>query len=213
MSFIKHTAFPYFHLTTTKNNGDMKDEAIKLQFLNNVKILSHDLILTKQIHSNKVEIVSKTHRGSFINDCDGLITNDKSLFLGIFTADCMPILISSKNCEVKAAIHSGWKGLADEIIENAVGIFSKHFHINPNELSVYIGPHIQNCCYEVGKEFEDVFKVNLKNNKLDLSEIAISKLQNLKVKNIAVSPYCTKCSDLFFSYRKDKTSKRMLTII
>ncbi|MDR3049922.1 MAG: peptidoglycan editing factor PgeF [Elusimicrobiota bacterium] len=206
--------FPLKHFTTTKADGDMKIQENRRRFLISCQINPQTLVLAKQIHSNIVKIVSKSDGGYCIENCDGFITDDKNMRLGIFTADCMPILICSKNQKIKAAIHSGWKGLSAGIIENAVNIFDKTFNINPQDLCAYIGAHIQSCCYEVGSEFEKIFQTPLIDGKLNLSKIAQGKMQKLGIQTIEISPYCAMHDkDLFFSYRRDKSAERMLTII
>ncbi|MDR0823286.1 MAG: peptidoglycan editing factor PgeF [Endomicrobium sp.] len=206
--------FPLKHFTTTKADGDMKDENKRLRFLISRKINPKTLVLAKQVHGNIIKIVSKADGGSCIDNCDGFITDDKSVHLGIFTADCQPILMTNQTLSVKAAIHSGWKGLASGIIENAIEIFDKKFNIKPQDICAYIAPHIQSCCYEVGAEFEKIFQTPLKDGKLNLSQITKSKMEKLGIESIEISPYCTMHNtELFFSYRRDKTDKRMLTIV
>jgi YfiH family protein len=125
----------------------------------------------------------------------------------------MPVLLSSNDGAVRGAVHCGRKGLASGILENAVGIFNKEFGVGAKDIYAYIAAHIQECCYEVGKEFERIFNVKLKSSKLNMAQIACERLKKSGVENISVSGECTFCSGKFFSYRKDKTDKRQLTVI
>lgn len=218
MPLIRDEHFPHFHFTTSKCEGDMKDEALRLEVLQNERINPADLILAKQIHSNNIAIVSKEDGGKIIDNCDGLISDASDLFLGIFTADCMPIVmksvLKSEMRSLKAAIHCGWRGLADGIIENAASILKKEFKTCLQDIDVYIAPHIQVCCYETSLEFEEIFKTKLDGGKFDMSKIAREKMLRLGFKNITVSPLCSKHrQDLCFSYRRDKSAARMLSII
>ncbi|MDR3243855.1 MAG: peptidoglycan editing factor PgeF [Elusimicrobiota bacterium] len=213
-TLIKGLNFPFEHFTTKKLDGDMREKIFREKFLKSQKIDPRNLVLAKQIHSGNVKIVSKSDRGSFIDNCDALISDDKDIMLGIFTADCMPLLIAVENPFIKAAVHGGWRGLADNIIEHTIDIIVGKFNIEPDKIRVYIGPHIQSCCYETGADIADIFKFPLVNNKLNLLQIAKNKLHKLGVKSIDSSPYCTMCDEgHFFSYRRDKTLKRMLTVI
>ncbi|MDR2708602.1 MAG: peptidoglycan editing factor PgeF [Elusimicrobiota bacterium] len=191
----------------------MKDPILRKNFLKEFGISPQKLVLANQVHSNIVKKVSNADCAKIIDHCDGLITGDKNVYLGIFTADCMPIIMVSKNGGVKAAVHAGWQGLKAQIIEQCIKIFNDDFGIKSDEIDAYIGPHIQKCCYEVSKDFEQIFNVKLENNKLNLAQIAKEKMQNANIKNIVISPYCTKCADLFFSYRKDKTDARIITVV
>ena len=74
--------------------------------------------------------------------------------IGIVTADCLPILIGSEKDKFVAAIHGGWQGLAAGVIENSLLAF-RHAGICLGSLQVAIGPAIQSCCYEVGRDLVD----------------------------------------------------------
>lgn len=209
---IFHKNFQCRHFTSTSLFGDLKDKAIRDNFLISQRLTSVNLVLANQIHGSNITIVDQYDLGKFIDNCDGLITVDTSIALGVFTADCVPLLMT--NGVVKAAIHAGWKGIYLGIVENSINIFKNKFFVNAKDINVYIGPHIRSCCCEVGKEFENIFNLNLKNNKLDLSEVVINKLKMLGVTNIFDVNQCTFCqSDYFFSYRRNKTHKRMLSLI
>jgi YfiH family protein len=211
---IAGSSFGFPHFTTTKTCGDMKDISVRNAFLSSLKINPNALVLAKQVHSASVKIVSKKDGGSFLDGCDGLISGEKGLAMGIFTADCMPVLLSSKDGAVRAAVHCGWKGLASGILENAVGAFNRGFGEKAENICAYIAPHIRECCYEVGKEFEKIFNIKLKSSKLNMAEIARARLEKSGVTNISVCGECTFCGgDKFFSYRKNKTDKRQLTVI
>jgi YfiH family protein len=211
---ISYKNFPYKHLTTTKIVGNMKDKVLRDKFLLSLNLDPSNLILANQMHGNNVKAVNSFNKNTFIAECDGLITADKNTMLGIFTADCVPLLMSIGNGEVKAAIHTGWKGIYLGIIENAVKIFHKDFSIKPEDIKAYIGPHIRSCCYDVDCDMEDKFNVELVNNKLDLSEIVCRELQKLGINEIFDVKHCTfHEEDLFFSHRRNQCAERMLSVI
>ncbi|MDR1522668.1 MAG: peptidoglycan editing factor PgeF [Endomicrobium sp.] len=210
--FIFHKNFKYRHFTSTILAGNLKDKTLRDNFLISQNLNPANLVLVNQVHSSDVKIVEKYNCGNFIDNCDGLITTDKSIILGIFTADCVPLLMT--NGIVKTAIHAGWRGIHSGIIENAVGILNNKFSINPKDIEVYVGPHIHSCCYEVSRDFENIFNLKLKNNRLDLSEVVFSKLKKLGIVNIFDMNLCTCCqNNYFFSYRRNKTSDRILSLL
>lgn len=192
----------------------MKDEAERNSLLRSLGVDKEKLVLARQVHGCNVKIVTSKDGGSFIEDCDGIITSDKAISLGIFTADCVPVIFVSKDKTVKAAVHAGWRGLAAGILQNAIKLFKENFSVKPENISAYIGPHIRECCYDVSADLENVFNVKLNNGKLNLSEIAADILKKEGIKEIFISDRCSCCeSGSFFSYRKDKTEKRMITIL
>jgi YfiH family protein len=212
--FIFDKNFSHRHFTTTKIAGNMKDEDVRNNFLISLGLDPAKLVLANQTHSNNIAVVKASDQNTFIDNCDGLITADKNTMIGIFTADCVCLLICEEKSEVKAAIHAGWKGLYNGIIENTFNVLKKDFFVNLDKIQVYIGPHICSCCYEVGSDMGLKFNIKLKNNKLDLSEIVCKKLKKLKVGKIFDIKRCTFCQkDLFFSYRYSKSEERIISII
>ncbi|MDR1695781.1 MAG: peptidoglycan editing factor PgeF [Endomicrobium sp.] len=211
---IFEPAFSDKCFTAAKECGNMKEAAARASFFHCAGLDPDKLVLANQVHGNTVKTVDASAAGTIIGDCDALITREKDLILGIFTADCMPVFIVCEKSGAKAAIHAGWRGLASGIIENAVSAMVKEFKVLPEKLKAYIGPHIRECCYEVKKETADIFKAKLINDRLCLSEIAVRKLQKNGLQNIFASEHCTFCrKDLFFSYRRDKTEERQINLI
>lgn len=188
-----------------------------------------NIVLANQTHSTNIEVVTQNQsRGwesceSAISDCDGLVTNQKNILIGILTADCVPILLYDKSKEVVAALHAGWQGtrggIAKKMIKKMVDIFGS----NPDDIVAGIGPSIGACCYEVSSDvsdyFEDGVKIQKANGKymLDLKSENYNQLikAGLKESNIELSSLCTSHeSDKFFSYRKEQgCSGRFLSII
>ena len=214
MLFVKEKKFKCFHITTTKQSGNMKDFYFREKFCIENNINPSKIVFASQIHGTSVQKVSSVNANSFIPNCDGLITDDKNIYLCIFTADCMPVFMADKNKKAVALVHAGWRGLAAGILNNAVLSFDKNFNIKPNDIEVYIGPHIKKCCYTVGKEVLQAFNLNDNNNNLSLAQQAQKQLKFLGIENIFVSSYCT-ChnSNQFYSYRKEKTDCRIMSLI
>lgn len=214
-NLIKEKRFSDNCFTTTKSCGNMKDTSERLSFLLSEGLCPENLVLAGQVHGNNVCVVSKADKGTVIKNCDGLITEDKSIAMGIFTADCMPVMMISGCGKVRAAVHAGWRGLDAGIIEKTIHIFKERFGIEPWAIKAYIGPHIRECCYEVSPDFEKVFNVPLKGGKFSLLKTAENIMQEEGLKEVRACKECTFCdkNDLFFSYRKDKTEKRILTLL
>ena len=71
-----------------------------------------EVIYIKQIHSDKV--LNYDNQVDFIeNEGDAIITNKKNVAIGVFTADCVPVIAVNEVDGVIAAIHSGWRGTFD----------------------------------------------------------------------------------------------------
>ena len=157
-----------------------------------------------QTHSNVVFFVKSPR----VYDSDGIYTEKPKLGLVVQTADCMPILLNDK--KRVGAIHSGWRGLKNNIVEKAI----KKFDVN--QLSISIGPHAQSCCYEikedVKKYFNDYTEVRDDMFFLNMSQV-LKDLSEEKGFQLEISSICTICNSSYNSYRENKTSKRQFGVI
>ena len=206
--------FQTFHLTTTKYCGNMKNVYKRDTFCKSIGIDSKKIVFATQVHGTSVKTVSALNCGTFIDCCDGLITKDKDIFLCIFTADCMPIFMASKDYSVVAIVHAGWRGLAGGIIKKTTTKFLEVFSISPKDIVVYIGPHILQCCYQVGADLIQTFNRPLDEHYFSLSFEAQQQFKKLGVKTFYSNNYCT-CheNEMFYSYRKEHTDKRIMSLI
>ena len=157
-----------------------------------------------QTHSDVVTFV----KSSAVYDSDGIYTEEPKLGLVVQTADCMPILLSDK--KRIGAIHSGWRGLKNNILEKAI----KKFDVN--ELSISIGPHARSCCYEVKEDVKKYFNdyTELRDGMfyLDMSKV-LKDLSEKEGFQVEVSSICTICNSSYNSYRENKTTARQFGVI
>ena len=184
-----------------------------------------DLVLTNQVHKDKVLEVEEKDRGkgltveSDIIGVDGLITNKKGLALATFHADCTPLFFLDPVQKAIGLAHAGWKGTLSRIGEKTIEKMIKAYASDPKDILVGIGPSIGGCCFEVGEEVIDILKENFKDaekyfhkkdkGKFMLDLWSVNKDQFLDMgileANITESKICTKCNkDIFFSHRGDK---------
>lgn len=159
---------------------------------------------------------------------DAMYTRDKNLWLWTFHADCCPVLLYCRDQGIVAAIHSGWKGTVHEIVGKVTHHLIEHEKCQPQYIYAYIGPSINKENFEAKNDIIDL----VKQMSFDTSSFYIKKddgaylldskglIQqqllhlNIPKKNITISPYCTiQNEDLFFSYRRDKTPYRNITLI
>jgi YfiH family protein len=173
-----------------------------------------DILFTNQIHSNQVISVGEKN-----NDADGLITNLKNTVIGVYSADCCPILLFCEEPQIIAAIHAGWKGAKSGIIKSAIEAmnnFGEKLGFKNLKITAIIGPSIRQESYEVGPEFFANFLQEDKNNQrffnhstkpnhhmFDLVGYVKNKLQNQGVNDIEdtnIDTYTNPQS--FFSYRR-----------
>ena len=114
-----------------------------------------ELVSLKQFHSDVVcGFSTASHEPP---SADASITNSPNLLLAIQTADCVPILLLDPKKRAVAAVHAGWRGTLQRIVEKTIGRMKMEFKTNPSDLLAAIGPAIGGCCYEVGTEVAAAF--------------------------------------------------------
>ena len=209
--------------------GDTKDALINRQrFLGALGIDYLDLVCAKQIHSSQIRYAQEEDRGkgalsydTAISDTDAFITNKRRLPLAIFTADCLSIFLYDPITAAIGLIHAGWRSTRENITAKTVQLMAEKFNTQAQDLYIGFGLAIRACCYEVDKEFGNLFAYGLTERfnryYLDLAGINKKQLLDLGIKeiNISDSKICTSCqNDDFFSYRKEGSScGRMMSVM
>ncbi len=176
-------------------------------------INAKNILFPNQVHGSKIRFVKNL--GIDIAATDGLITDKKNLFLGIVTADCLPICFWDSQKSLVGIVHAGYKGILKGIVERLVNGF-KSLGSSVGNIKVAIGPAIGACCYNVSFDRIRMFRDKYPNLKtyqkkdgkdfLDLKNIVFQILtkEGIKRNNIEMAPLCTKCNiQTFFSYRGD----------
>ena len=110
------------------------------------------LVDIKQVHGKEIFHFTKPseHRPLV----DGVVTSAPGAPIGVVTADCLPLLMASRDGQHVASVHAGWRGTAAGIIEQSVKQFAA-LGVAADEIVVAVGPHIRACCYEVSPLFYD----------------------------------------------------------
>ena len=175
-----------------------------------------NIVSTKLIHGNNVEIVSEDNRGGIIEETDGLITNTKNVCLTVTVGDCVPVIFFDKRNEVIGVAHAGWKGVVKNIVSVVVNKMNQKLNSDLENIQVAIGPHIKKCHFEIQEDIIDEFKdysemIIRKNRKIfvDLETILVKQLETsgIKKENIDTNSDCTVCNQEYFSFRRDKPAK------
>ncbi len=113
------------------------------------------LVSPRQAHTKTVLSVSATLRGE-APIADGLVTRARRIGLSVLGADCAPVLFADPVAQVIGAAHAGWEGALEGILESTIDAMSS-LGARVSDITVSIGPAIQQSSYEVGGEFRDRF--------------------------------------------------------
>ncbi|MGQ0578521.1 MAG: peptidoglycan editing factor PgeF [Betaproteobacteria bacterium] len=155
-------------------------------------------------------------------EADAAVARKPGSVCAVLVADCLPVLLTDSTGSVVAAAHAGWRGLAAGVLENTV----RAMGTAPDKLLAYFGPAIGPSAFEVGADVRDAFLassadaasafVARKPGKwlADLFALARQRLRANGVTQIFGGGLCTYSDPRrFFSYRRDKTNRRMAASI
>jgi len=152
-----------------------------------------------------------------IPKADAMVTDVAGVVLGILTADCVPVLLACASKPIIGAAHAGWQGALTGVVENTVQAMMD-LGAEPADITLCLGPSIQQTSYEVAEDFSKPFlQQDYRNEKyfaptngkaghmqFSLSEYLIGRIMRtyprLKVENIKRDTYADE--DMFFSHRR-----------
>jgi YfiH family protein len=185
--------------------GDSDDVVLqnRQRVANSLARPAKKIVFTMQAHTNNVVRVDELT--VIAEPCDGLVTASEGILLGIYTADCVPVLLFGQT--VVGVAHCGWKGLQSKLIEKTI---EQMYALGACDLTVAIGPCIGKKNYVVSEdflyEFPDDFDCAEKcadGWHMDLRQIAQKQLmgvQGLNVQEICLDTYDH--PEFFFSCRR-----------
>jgi len=154
-------------------------------------------------------IVDVVYSSDDVGVCDALVTKNKDVALGVKTADCAPICFADH--KLFGIAHVGWRGLCLGLIEKM------HLKFDEDSLEVFVGPHMhsftiqKDFCYDLLIEkFGGAFIETTGNDMVFHFKDAIASL----LPSGAIFDARNTYTDLSLpSHRRDKTSKRLLTVV
>ena len=161
-----------------------------------------------------------------IEDCDGLVTDLPNVVLTSTHGDCIPVYAADPVKGVIGLAHAGWRGTVDGIAAALVLTMAQVYGCDPSDIHAVVGPGIGLCCFEVDEDVarqfiekmpwsEGFMEEGARAGKymIDLKGINAELLKMLGTGSIEVSPVCTFEDENCWSYRRNKTSNRMLAYI
>ncbi len=178
-------------------------------------------LFLNQVHSTK--IIRLPYHGTDMN-ADAVYTDQKNQVCLVMTADCLPVLFTNTQGNEVAAVHAGWRGLCDGILEQTVQCFKSA----PQAIKAWLGPAIGPTVFQVGQDVVDQFvlqdpqaitaftpdSTNQGKYFANLYLLATQRLHKLGITQIIGGEHCTYLEqDDFFSYRRDGITGRMASLI
>ena len=210
----------YFSLNLASHVGDIMDDVKQNRNkLRNTLSLPNDPTWLNQTHSSRVIYIDQTK--VIDNNADGAYSDKRNVICTVLTADCVPVLLTDFEGNKVAALHAGWKGICNGILDRVNDIFN-----DKTEVLAWVGPCISKNFYEIG---DDVYNASIKyqpETKQAFTKISATKwlcdlpmmveiiLQINNVNQIYQSKLCCyKDDDKFYSYRRNKQTGRTASMI
>ncbi len=218
----------------------------RTRFLSALGIKPEHCVISAVSHGTNIAVINSKDDAGIENgfrtvNADAVMTNKKEIFLGILTADCLPVIAYDKTSGAIALVHLSRMNTPKDFISLVIKKMSYEYSTRIPDLIVGIGPGIRKESYIFTDEElkmrvpdEKIFKgfvINLPvgplrrsegeagKKAIDLVGYSVSEFVSAGVseKNIEVSEIDTAADKNFFShYRSRSTGElegRMLTII
>jgi YfiH family protein len=225
-SGVSQAPFDSFNLA--EHVGDDLDRVARNRAILNRAIINQDSLLSQPLPSAPCWL-QQTHSTTVVTleceqnrEADAAITRQADTVAVVMTADCLPILLCNRSGTEVAAVHAGWRGLLDGIVQTTIAKMQSP----ANELMAWIGPAISQSKFEVGDEVRQAFvekyeaadKRFMTNRSAhwlcDLPALADDLLKRLGVTDVTQSNLCSYSNDDdFFSYRRQAVTGRMACLI
>ena len=180
-----------------------------------------DVHFATQVHGRAITrvdagaVASETIRVA----ADGVITSAPDTSVGVYVADCVPILLADPRTGACGAVHAGWRGTVAGVLGQAISALVEQAGARPADLRVAVGPFIGPCCFEVGPEVvaavtgafpmareAGAILVDKPRAHVDLGILnrLTATALGVPVDAVDVAGLCTACdSTRFYSYRRD----------
>ena len=183
------------------------DKAIVLENLDKVHrqarqalgLGNRKFITVRQVHGDRIARVdSVLATDHCFEGCDGLITNQRDVCLGVYVADCCAVYLVDRNSRATGLVHSGKKGTALGIVRKAIESMRQGFGIESGDLIVQLSPCIRPPHYEI-----------------DFAADIVRQCRDAGIEEIFDSGVCTGCDlEHYYSYRAEKgRTGRMLALL
>ena len=183
------------------------DKATVLQNLDQVHsearralgLLERKFVTVRQVHGDKIAVIDSVPAGDkCFEGCDGLITNQRDVCVGVYVADCCAIYLIDLEGRAIGLVHSGKKGTALKIARKAIEQLRQVFGIEPGDMIAQLSPCIRPPHYEI-----------------DFAEEIVRQCRDAGIKEIHDSGVCTACDlEHYYSYRAEKgKTGRMLALL
>jgi copper oxidase (laccase) domain-containing protein len=156
-------------------------------------------VTAQQIHGKEIAVVaSPIADAKCFEGCDGIVTNQRGVCLGIYVADCCAVYLVDPVRSAIGLVHSGKKGTELGIVSRAIETMAAQFGSHASDLIAQLSPSIRPPHYEI-----------------DFAAEIMRQCREAGIAAVNDCGICTACDlERYYSYRAEKgRTGRMLAFL
>lgn len=211
--------------TVSKHTGSGRDKENVKKLCERLGINAKSLIGLNQVHGDAIIKITdeedlKNYHAKKEHRADGWLLAKRGAGVMILTADCVPVFVWDSEGRAIGLSHCGWRGVVAKLPAKTAQAV-KDFTGKDKKLCAFIGPHINNCCFEVKDDVASQFDASSiirREGKIfvDLTNEIILQLTAAGLDRADIKSNCgctcTCCnSEDFFSFRRDKSRDSLIS--
>ena len=182
----------------------------------------HHLVYPHQVHGIEIRQIGADFptlpsptKQKLLEGVDAVMTDVNGICIGVSTADCIPILLYDEQNHACCAVHAGWRGTVQRVVQHAIHAMQVAYHTRPADLQAVIGPGISLENFEVGDEVYEQFAkagfpMDIIARRYEKWHIDLWECNRIQMTDLGISPQNTFISgictyseaDRFFSARR-----------
>lgn len=190
---------PGLEMTRDKQEALARLDGIHREIRRTSGVGAASFVTAQQVHGNQIGVIDSAIAGDKCFDsCDGLITNQRRVCLGIYVADCCAVYLVDRVSGAIGLVHSGKRGTELGVVANAIRGMTERFGSSVSDIVAQLSPCIRPPHYEI-----------------DFASEIVRQCRDLGVMAVNDRGVCTACDlDRYYSYRAEKgRTGRMLAFL
>jgi polyphenol oxidase len=212
---------PYASLNLATHVGDRAEHVARNRaLLRDSARLPTEPVWLEQVHGTTVWDAANASAAP--PTADAAVATKKQGICTVMTADCLPVLFCGLDGNAVGAAHAGWRGLTGGVLDMTVAAM----RAPASQIIAWLGPGIEQSAFEVGEEVRDQFLARTRThadafvrNARDRWQADLYRLARVELERIGLAGVYGGGFDVFadaarfFSYRREKQTGRMATMV
>lgn len=177
------------------------------------EVAGRPVTFADQVHGRAVHLVASDAAGASDDvtvEADGLVALPGGPAVGVYVADCVPVLIADPRRGLVAAAHAGRPGVELGVVAGTVRAMVTA-GADPADLRAAVGPAVCGRCYEVPEDLRARVAAAVPGAwsttgwgtpALDLPRAVLGQLRAAGVDDVVRLDACTRTDERFYSHRR-----------